>query len=124
MSQHPCLSCGACCAHYRVSFHWSETLSESFGVPVDLTAELSPHRNVMKGTDQSAPRCAAFIGVVGAAAACSIYQNRPGCCRDFKASYENGEVSRSCDEARIASGMQTLILSDWMYRQSTTPLTP
>ncbi|HOC10952.1 MAG TPA: YkgJ family cysteine cluster protein, partial [Thermomonas sp.] len=21
---HPCLSCGACCAYFRVSFHWSE----------------------------------------------------------------------------------------------------
>ena len=21
---HPCLTCGACCAHFRVSFHWSE----------------------------------------------------------------------------------------------------
>ncbi|RBD00840.1 YkgJ family cysteine cluster protein, partial [Xanthomonas oryzae pv. oryzae] len=21
---HPCLTCGACCAYFRVSFHWSE----------------------------------------------------------------------------------------------------
>jgi hypothetical protein len=24
MSDNPCVSCGACCAHFRVSFYWAE----------------------------------------------------------------------------------------------------
>ena len=28
----PCLSCGACCAFFRASFHWLETTSAPDGV--------------------------------------------------------------------------------------------
>ena len=38
---HPCLTCGACCAHFRVSFHWSEADPEQGGaVPAALTEPL------------------------------------------------------------------------------------
>lgn len=48
---YPCLRCGACCAHFRVAFHWSEA---DFGlggvVPVELTEKLDAHRLAMRGT--------------------------------------------------------------------------
>ena len=38
---HPCLTCGACCAFFRVSFHWSEADPEMGGVvPIELTEPL------------------------------------------------------------------------------------
>ncbi|HWU69743.1 MAG TPA: YkgJ family cysteine cluster protein, partial [Pseudoxanthomonas sp.] len=38
---HPCLSCGACCAIFRVSLHWSEADPEQGGrVPIELTEPL------------------------------------------------------------------------------------
>ena len=49
---HPCLRCGACCAHFRVAFHWSEAESFLGGeVPAELTVKLDPHRLVMRGTE-------------------------------------------------------------------------
>lgn len=114
MSLHPCLSCGACCAFFRVSFHWSETLAESHGVPSVMTNEMSLNRNVMKGTDQANPRCIAFTGEVGSVVGCSIYLKRPGCCRDFKASFENATRNAACDEARLAKGMKILSHADFV----------
>ena len=80
---HPCLSCGACCAHYRVSLHWSET--ETFGTPLALTETFGPHTLVMRGTWQPQPHCAALQGEVGREAHCSIYAQRPSPCRDLHA---------------------------------------
>ena len=114
MSDHPCLSCGACCNFFRVSFHWSETLFESYRVPTEMTDELTLYRNVMTGTDQVNPRCVAFTGVVGKLVGCAIYKNRPGCCRDFKASFEDGIKSLTCDQARAAKGLSLLQIEDWV----------
>ena len=42
---HPCLTCGACCAYFRVSFHWSEADPALGGrVPFELTAPLRLER--------------------------------------------------------------------------------
>ena len=39
---HPCLTCGACCAFFRVSFHWSEADPALGGqVPFELTESLA-----------------------------------------------------------------------------------
>ena len=55
---HPCLRCGACCAHFRASFYWAEADDAGpGGVPVALTRQLTPHRRVMIGTEGPAPRC-------------------------------------------------------------------
>lgn len=37
-ANHPCLRCGACCASFRVAFHWSETDAHPGGItPAALT---------------------------------------------------------------------------------------
>ena len=79
--QHPCLSCGACCAHYRVSLHWSEAEPDLGGrVPVALTETFGPHQRCMRGTWAERPHCVALQGTVGASVSCSIYDARPGTC--------------------------------------------
>ena len=97
----PCLSCGACCAHYRVSLYWAEaddvTLS---GVPNELTEKLCGVRLVMKGTNRPNPRCSALKGEIGREVACSIYLKRPQVCRDFLASLSMGYPEEKCDKAR------------------------
>ncbi|MGZ3727172.1 MAG: YkgJ family cysteine cluster protein [Pseudobdellovibrio sp.] len=111
---HPCLSCGACCAFFRVSFHWTETAAESHGVPIALTNQISPYMNAMNGTNQAEPSCVALKGVIGEATSCSIYERRPDCCRSFKASFEDGTRNTRCEEARLSKGLKGLELSDWL----------
>ncbi|MGB7648286.1 MAG: YkgJ family cysteine cluster protein, partial [Pseudomonas fluorescens] len=36
----PCLSCGACCSHFRVSFFWGECASSGGTVPDDLVVQI------------------------------------------------------------------------------------
>lgn len=38
----PCMSCGACCAFFRVSFYWAEGSDAGGCVPVELTEPVSP----------------------------------------------------------------------------------
>ena len=113
-TQHPCLSCGACCASFRASFHWTESNVESHGVPLVLSEAISPHQNAMLGTLHENPRCIALAGVVGEEASCQIYVNRPNCCRVFRASFENGVRHDQCDEARAGKGLARLQLTDWL----------
>lgn len=110
---HPCLSCGACCAFFRVSFHWTETNRESFGVPLAMTSQISTYVNAMNGTDQLKPSCVGLVGVVGTSTTCSIYEHRPGACRDFKASFEDGTANRHCEDARASKGLRLLDATDW-----------
>ena len=105
----PCLECGACCAYYRVSFHWSE--SEPFlggKTPAALTVQVAPHYAAMAGTQRQPPRCVALEGTVGRAAACSIYAERPSPCRELQASWVDGARSERCDRARAAHGLPPL----------------
>lgn len=111
---HPCLSCGACCAFFRVSFHWSETGLESHGVPIALTTQINPYMNAMNGTDQEKPSCVALEGVIGKAVSCSIYEKRPDCCRSFSASFEDGTHNEACDRARSSKGLNPLTTSDFL----------
>jgi uncharacterized protein len=113
MKTHPCLRCGACCAYFRVSFHWTETSNESHGVPVQLTNWLTPHQNSMNGTTQANPKCVALLGVVGQATSCKIYDNRPSPCRSFKPSYEDGVRNVNCEKARTSKGLISLTSADW-----------
>lgn len=113
MKSHPCQSCGACCAYYRVSFHWSETLAESYNVPVALTRGISPHKNAMNGTNQQKPSCVALLGVVGKSTSCQIYDMRPSPCRSFKPSFEDGLQNKNCEKARLSKGLGYLTLADW-----------
>ncbi len=110
---HPCLSCGACCAHYRVSLHWSEAEPSLGGrVPIELTETFGQHQRSMRGTWAKQPHCIALQGTVGESVSCSIYDARPGACRDLRMSWENGAPNPQCDNARIAYGLAPLTRED------------
>lgn len=75
---HPCLTCGACCAYFRVSFHWSEADPALGGrVPIELTDALRTHERVMRGTSQSQPRCIALDATSAATAAAASTTGAP-----------------------------------------------
>ena len=110
---HPCLTCGACCAYYRVAFHWLETESPAGGVPRELTETLDRHRLVMQGTRAQPTRCVALDAEIGCRARCTIYAQRPSVCREVAASWEHGRASPQCDQARRAHGLAVLTPADW-----------
>lgn len=105
----PCLTCGACCAYYRVTFYWQESDETEFGtVPAGLTEDFNAFRKTMRGTDQNNPRCAALLGTIGESVRCSIYEKRASICREFSVSWENGVQNDLCDKARIFHGLSPL----------------
>lgn len=79
----PCMTCGACCAYFRVSFYWAEADDAGGLVPSALTEPLTPFLRCMSGTNQRQSRCAALSGDIGDAVHCTIYENRPSPCREF-----------------------------------------
>jgi|SRR6185312_5290559 len=112
---HPCLRCGACCAVFRVAFHWSETdACVADGVPHDLTVNIDQHKVALRGTEGRAPHCVALRGVVGQRTSCAIYAKRPSPCRELHAAWENGAPSPQCDRARRAYGLPVLRAEHWM----------
>lgn len=114
---HPCLSCGACCATYRVGLHWSEADPALGGlVPLALTEPLRRHERVMRGTSQANPRCIALDAEIGQRSRCSIHPLRPSACRDVAASWEHGAASDQCDRARHAHGLPVLMPDDWLVQ--------
>ncbi len=117
---HPCLSCGACCAHYRVAFHWLE-LDDSTpgGVPAALAERLDPHQLCMRGTRSTPVRCVALDAEIGVRSRCTIHPQRPSVCREVEASWEHGSASGQCDRARIAHGLAALTAADWAWRGET-----
>ena len=113
--RHPCLSCGACCAIYRVGLHWSEAEPALGGlVPRALTEPLRRHELVMRGTSHANARCIALDADIGRYSRCSIHPLRPSACREVGASWEHGGVSAQCDRARIAHGLLLLTPTDWI----------
>lgn len=111
---HPCLSCGACCAMFRVAFHWMESDdSTPGGVPAALTEKLDAHRLVMNGTYSEPVRCTALDADIGHYSRCTIHPNRPSVCRQVDASWEYGTPSPQCDKARLAHGLPVLTPADW-----------
>ncbi len=117
-TSNPCVNCGACCAHYRASFYWAEADDAlPGGVPVALTRQLTPQLRVMIGTDRKQPRCIALEGEIGQRVACTIYAQRSSTCRDFPASWSDGEHNPRCDEARAAWGLVPLKPEDWQPLQ-------
>lgn len=110
----PCIDCGACCAYYRASFYWGESdLAIDHGVPVAMTERLNDFRLVMKGTNRAHPRCCALMGIIGKKVHCCIYERRSSVCRDFPASWENGEANERCDKARAFWGLPALDPQIW-----------
>ena len=99
-----CQDCGACCAHYRVSFYWGESDAHPGGtVPHRLTIPITPHMIAMRGTESRPARCAALDGEVGSHVACTIYPQRSTTCREFSA------YTPECDKARIVYGLAPLL---------------
>ena len=112
---HPCLSCGACCATFRVSLHWSEAEPALGGrVPVELTEPVRTHELAMRGTSQSRPRCVALDADIGRSSRCTIHARRPAACAAVAASWESGEASGQCDRARLEHGLAVLTPADWI----------
>lgn len=111
---HPCLRCGACCATFRVSFHWSEAQPDNpDGPPPELVMPLRRHELAMRGTEGSHPRCVGLRGTIGVDGHCGIYPNRPSVCREVEPSWEFGRHSPQCDKGRIAHGLRPLTPEDW-----------
>lgn len=109
-----CLTCGACCAWFRASFYWAEGNDVTpGGVPVHLTEKLNDFRRVMIGTNRVKPRCIALEGVIGQEVRCLIYDRRSSVCRDFPASWIEGERNERCDAARAAWGLLPLEPDNW-----------
>ncbi|RTL39510.1 MAG: YkgJ family cysteine cluster protein [Burkholderiales bacterium] len=105
MSLNPCLSCGACCASFRVDFHSSELESQGGRVPDGLTVEVTGHWVRMRGTDHAQPRCAALSGQVGVKASCGIHEWRPSPCREFGERVPMGIGDEACNRARARHGL-------------------
>lgn len=121
MTINQCLKCGACCAFFRASFYWTEADEVTpGGVPIELTDKLNDFMLVMKGTNQPNPRCTCLSGEIGQHVFCSIYEQRSSICRDFDASWINGEHNPRCDKARMIWGMPPLTPESWVD----TPVLP
>lgn len=107
----PCLSCGACCAHFRVSFYFGELAGQPGGwVPFELTSKVNDFHAAMKGTESGKGRCAALRGKVGkTGVSCSIYQNRPSPCREFVSRSADGAPHPDCQQLRAQFGLPALL---------------
>ena len=112
--RHPCLSCGACCAQYRVSMHWMDTDAGDGLVPLALTEPFGSHQVAMRGTWEAQPRCVALDAEIGRYSRCTIHAVRPTACREVAASWEYGAASPQCDRARLAHGLPALTTADWL----------
>ncbi|MCO6451308.1 MAG: YkgJ family cysteine cluster protein [Caldilineales bacterium] len=116
---HPCLTCGACCAHYRVSFYWAEADDAGGTVPIALTERMDINRLSMRGTGSKPARCVALLGAVGEAVRCTIYESRPSVCAEFTPSWEDGQANPLCDNARAAWDLPSLE-PGWREREEWT----
>ncbi|MDX9700674.1 MAG: YkgJ family cysteine cluster protein [Rhodocyclaceae bacterium] len=110
----PCLDCGICCTHFRISFYWAEADDAPGGfVPVGMTEKLNDFRRCMKGSNQLPRRCAALAGTPGDRVFCTIYEQRPTPCREFPVYFEDGSPNPKCDELRAIIGLPPLEPLDW-----------
>lgn len=101
----PCMTCGACCAYFRVSFYWAEADDAGGSVPATMTEPLSPFLRCMSGTNQKHVRCDALRGEIGEEVSCSMYHQRPSTCREFNVSDEDGQINEACNRARAHYGL-------------------
>lgn len=94
-----CVTCGACCAHFRVSFYWAEGEQ----IPDQMVEPLTAVYSCMQGTNQKNPRCIALEGEIGQQVSCGIYQLRSSSCKEVQAG------DPQCNKARHAYGLIALI---------------
>ena len=86
----PCMTCGACCAYFRVSFYWAEASDGGGTVPVHLTEPLTPFCAAWRHQSKAGPL--RVQGEPGVSTRCAIYEDRPSPCREFAMS---GKMGRS-----------------------------
>lgn len=113
-----CLSCGFCCTHYRVSFHWSESDQGLGGrVPFELTEPVcGTMKACMKGTLNKPVRCVALVGDPGKSVGCAIHERRPSVCRLYgphlneeRDAWEaHPEELKRCNTIRLLHGLPPL----------------
>lgn len=101
----PCITCGACCAHFLVELRREEL--DGRLVLRDHIVWLTPYKLMMDGTGGCSPRCTALKGKIGSSTRCSVYDERPEACRAFQPSTAV-ERNPGCDEARAAHGLPPL----------------
>jgi Fe-S-cluster containining protein len=123
--ENPCLTCGACCAFFRVSFYWGETTDSPEGtVPAHLTEDIAPFYRAMKGSNHQHPRCIAVEGDIGQSSHCSIYEKRPTACRTFAVDFVDGQVIASpedferCSQARAHYNLPPIQVDVWLATDS------
>jgi len=92
----PCLSCGACCAYYRITLYADEVVA----IPAEYIERLHSAVSCMKGTNNYPPRCAALRGEVGQQVSCAIYADRPSACREFNEYELDGTPNMRCFKLR------------------------
>lgn len=98
-TQDACLSCGACCAFFRVSFYWAEGLN----LPEHYTEPVTAVYSCMVGTNQSSPRCIALQGEIGKHVSCGVYHQRSESCKDVQI------ADVQCNKARRAYNLIPLL---------------
>lgn len=96
--QDACLSCGACCAFFRVSFYGAEAVA----IPAQMVEDLSPVYSCMVGTNQTQPHCIALEGKIGERVGCRIYPVRSSTCKQVQMG------DSQCQKARAAYGLIAL----------------
>ncbi|APX61599.1 YkgJ family cysteine cluster protein [Acinetobacter schindleri] len=101
-TQDACLSCGACCAHFRVSFYWAEGIP----MPEHYTEPVTSVYSCMAGTNQKNPRCIALQGTIGEQVSCGMYELRSTSCKEVQV------ADAQCNKARIAHNMIPFIQID------------
>jgi uncharacterized protein len=106
----PCLSCGACCAYFRVSFYAGEVDCHPGGtVPDALVLPINAVMVCMKNTEQGGQSCIALRGTPGKPGiSCAIYTHRPSPCREFLAWNPDGTPNSACHRLRMKWGLPTL----------------
>ena len=101
-----CLTCGACCAFYRVAFLSAEVDNQEGGmVPLALVLSIDATHSAMRGTQGFFKRCAALQGNVGRCVTCAIYSSRPSTCRNFLPGWDVLCHNDACNQARSAYGL-------------------
>ena len=100
-SAHPCLSCGACCASFRVDFAVYEMQAMGGTVPDGLALDVNGSTCRMRGTEQVPIRCADRPG--GPAGGVQHLRTAPAPSLEFSA----GDYA--CHKARARHGLAPLI---------------
>ncbi|MFC0574884.1 YkgJ family cysteine cluster protein [Paraburkholderia solisilvae] len=106
----PCLSCGACCQHFRVSMYMGEMAGIPGGtVPDELVSRVNAFVVCMKGTEAGSGRCIALRGEVGRPGVhCAIYNRRPSPCREYRVWADDGSPNPDCQRLRAQIGLPPL----------------